>query len=170
MRIVKIAKDLPSTFWDIVEQFLPKYHSSQEVNENDLLQRYADNELVAPDDRGHIDWVESLEGTPQEELDASNLALYNEAVESFNLKYVNVPENNVAFTASTICAKLLDQIRRSGGVMAAHETIAIQALIFIDKHEEIEKAGTWQEFCEKLGFSGWEEYLIHSVQTNLDLK
>ncbi len=174
MRKVEDARNLPDNCWDIIMEFLPKYYSRSDVLENDILQKSVDGELISGDDDKDIAWVKALEGSAQEELDESNMYLYNEAVEAYDEKFVNVPERNVAFTASVISWNLFDKIRESDnideGSMATHDLIAVEALIFIDTHKAVEESSTWEEFCERSGHSDWEEYLLDTIEKKLNLK
>jgi len=73
---------------------------------------------------------------------------------------------NIAHAASVISYNLFDKAlvkaKEDGyGVMYAHELIAQYSIEFHEEHREVKE---WEEYCDKKGFSDWEEYICDWVE------
>ena len=71
--------------WIFIEKYLPNYYTRNDVLENDILCRLANNEEVDESDRedfAYLDTQEKLEA----ELLESTISLFNEALENADLE------------------------------------------------------------------------------------
>ena len=73
---------LPLNFWQIIEKNLPNYSSRNDVLENDILQRFVNEEPVSNEDAEWIAGIANNKNDIKKALHLSNVKLYIEALEN----------------------------------------------------------------------------------------
>ena len=71
--------ELPKDYWQVIENYLPKYDSRDDVLENDILSRYTTDQEVCKSD---LQWIKESFEDPQKVLNELNIQLYMEAFEA----------------------------------------------------------------------------------------
>lgn len=80
----KFIQELPDGYWSIIERYLPKYSSRQDIADNDDLTKFVEGEYdyTDPDDRAKIVDIADNYPNPELELKIWNRELLIEAMEA----------------------------------------------------------------------------------------